>query len=221
MLSGMNQVVSVVLAWSLLAGAAPGKQPASPARARLPETSGTLERRILEKAEGLKPGVLARALAARARARKQGMGGKDILTVIDYALPSTRKRLWVVDLARGEILFYEMVAHGKGSGANRARTFSNRPGSMASSPGLYLTLGTYEGKHGYSLKLRGLDQGVNHNAEQRAIVIHGAWYVSEAFAQKYGRLGRSWGCPALDKRVARQVIDTIKDGTLLFIHHEP
>ena len=76
------------------------------------------------------------------------------------------------------------------------------------------------GKHGYSLKLKGLDQGVNHNAEERAIVIHGAWYVSEAFAQKYGRLGRSWGCPALDQRVARQVIDTIKDGSLLFIHHE-
>ena len=168
---------------------------------------------------GLEPKVLKLALKAAARAHKKGLGSKKILTVIDYSKPSTQKRLWVLDLKNKKLLFYELVAHGKGTGQNRAKTFSNTPGSLQSSLGLFETLGTYQGKHGYTLKLKGLEKGVNDNAESRSIVIHGAWYVTEAFAKQHGRLGRRWGCPALDKKVARQVIDTIKGGSLLFVYY--
>jgi len=177
------------------------------------------EQRIHKAARGLERKVLHLALEADRNARKQGRGKKNILTIIDYSLPSTKKRLWVIDLAQGKVLFHELVAHGKGSGNNRARNFSNQPDSLASSLGLYETIGTYNGKHGYSLKLKGLEKGFNDKAEDRAIVFHGAWYASRAFADKYGRLGRSWGCPALDKRVVRKVIDTIKNGSLVFIYY--
>jgi hypothetical protein len=125
----------------------------------------------------------------------------------------------VIDLSTKKVLFHELVAHGKGSGDNYARRFSNEHQTRASSLGLFLTKGTYEGKHGYSLKLRGLEPGVNDKAEARAIVMHAASYVSEAFAAKHGRLGRSWGCPALDERVAKRLIDAIKGESLLFAYH--
>ena len=170
-------------------------------------------------ASGLKPKVLDLALQAASQAQAKGFGKKKILAVIDYSLPSTKKRLWIFDLKKDKLLFHELVAHGKGSGNNYAKKFSNKEGTLASSLGLFEATGTYQGKHGYSLKLRGLEKGINDNAEERAVVVHGAWYVSAAFAKKHGRLGRSWGCPALDKRVARQVIDAIKDGSLLFVYH--
>jgi L,D-transpeptidase catalytic domain len=162
---------------------------------------------------------LALALEAFERARAAGHAKKQILTLIDYSRPSTERRLWVIDLKTNQVLFHELVAHGKGSGENYAKTFSNAPRSRTTSLGAFETLATYRGKHGYSLKLRGLDRGVNDNAEVRAIVIHGASYVSEAFAKQHGRLGRSWGCPALDDAVARKVIDAIKDGSVLFAYH--
>jgi hypothetical protein len=124
----------------------------------------------------------------------------------------------VLDLTKKKLLFHELVAHGKGTGENMAKAFSNTPGTYQSSLGLFETMGTYMGKHGYTLKLKGLEKGVNHKAEDRSIVIHAAWYVSPSFAKKYGRLGRSWGCPALEKKVAKQVIDTIKDKSLLFVY---
>jgi hypothetical protein len=170
-------------------------------------------------ASGLNPQVLDLALKAASVAQDKGFGNKKILAVIDYSLPSTKKRLWVFDLKKEKLLFYELVAHGKGSGNNYARKFSNREGTLASSLGLFETAGTYQGKHGYTLKLKGLEKGINDNAEKRSIVIHGAWYVTEAFWKKHGRLGRSWGCPALDKQVATQVIDTLKDGGLVFIYY--
>ena len=147
------------------------------------------------------------------------MGTKDLLTVIDYSLPSTRRRFWVLDVGREKVLFHELVAHGKGSGDNYATRFSDEEGSLQSSLGLFEATTTYTGKHGYSLRLRGLEEGFNERALQRSIVIHGAWYVSEAFAARHGRLGRSWGCPALDSSVAREVIDTIKGGTLVFVYY--
>jgi hypothetical protein len=168
---------------------------------------------------GLDPEVLDLALKAASRAQEQGHGQKNILAVIDYTLPSTRKRLWVFDLKKEKLLFCELVAHGKGSGENYAKVFSNREGTYASSLGLFEATETYQGKHGYTLKLVGLEKYVNDNAEKRSIVIHGAWYVTEAFWKKYGRLGRSWGCPALDKKVARRVIDTLKGGGLLFVYY--
>jgi hypothetical protein len=170
-------------------------------------------------APGLDAKVLDLALKAASRAQEQGHGQKNILAVIDYSLPSTKKRLWIFDLKKDKLLFHELVAHGKGSGNNYAKKFSNREGTLASSLGLFEATGTYQGKHGYTLKLKGLEKGFNHNAEKRSIVIHGAWYVTRAFAKKHGRLGRSWGCPALDKKVARKVIDTLKGGSLVFIYY--
>ncbi|NHZ73276.1 MAG: hypothetical protein GWP16_02255, partial [Nitrospirae bacterium] len=142
-----------------------------------------------------------------------------ILTVIDYSLPSTEPRLWVLDLDSKQLLFRELVSHGVNTGENFATRFSNREGSRQSSLGLFRTAGTYYGRNGFSLRLEGLEQGINHKALERTIVMHGAWYVSEAFAQEHGRLGRSWGCPALEKDVAPEVIQTIKNGSLLFIYH--
>jgi len=170
-------------------------------------------------ARGLSPKVLSRALDAVATARAEGYSGReDLLTVIDYSLPSTKPRLWVLDLANGKVLFRELVAHGQGSGDNYATRFSNLPDSHQSSLGLFLTGNTYTGGNGYSLKLRGLESGVNDLAESRYIVMHGAWYVSPEHARTHGRIGRSWGCPALPKEIAGPVIDTIKDGSFLFVY---
>src|SRR5687767_12444124 len=170
-------------------------------------------------ARGLSPKVLSRALDAVAAARASGFSGRDdLLTVIDYSLPSTKPRLWVLDLANGKVLFRELVAHGQGSGDNYATRFSNQPDSHQSSLGLFLTGNTYIGGNGYSLKLRGLESGVNDLAESRYIVMHGAWYVSPEHARTHGRIGRSWGCPALPKESAGPVIDTIKDGSFLFVY---
>lgn len=161
--------------------------------------------------------VLDLAHKAAAAAYVRGHGTKNtLLTIIDYSLPSTEKRLWVMDGAK--IVFHELVAHGKRTGENRAEKFSNTQGKLMSSIGLYETASTYQGKHGYSLKLIGLEKGWNDNALDRKIVIHGARYVSEEFAQKRGQLGRSWGCPALDEDVSMRVIDAIKDGALIFIY---
>lgn len=168
-------------------------------------------------AQGLSPKVLAMALDAVACAKARGASGNDdLLTVIDYSLPSTQPRLWVLDLKNGEVLFHELVAHGKGSGDNYATRFSNTPDSLQTSLGLFLTAGTYQGGNGYSLVLKGLDAGVNDLAEKRHIVMHGAWYVSAEHARNQGRLGRSWGCPALSEASARTVIDTIKGGSFVF-----
>ncbi len=173
-----------------------------------------------ERADGLSPKVLAMALDAVSCARARGVEGAegkdDLLTVIDYSLPSTEPRLWVLDLAKGEVLYHELVAHGRGSGDKYATRFSNVNDSHQTSLGLFLTGGTYEGGNGYSLKLKGLDEGVNDLAEKRYIVMHGAWYVSAEHARNQGRLGRSWGCPALSQASAKPVIDTIKGGSFIF-----
>ncbi|MDI1322330.1 MAG: murein L,D-transpeptidase catalytic domain family protein [Algoriphagus sp.] len=141
-----------------------------------------------------------------------------ILTVIDFSLPSTEKRLWVIDPAKGLILHHSVVAHGRNSGELLAKTFSNQPESFQSSLGFYKTAETYQGKHGYSLRLDGLEKGFNDQARNRAIVIHGADYAKEEFAKTTGRLGRSLGCPALPPELSEKVIDLIKDGSLLFIY---
>ncbi len=168
---------------------------------------------------GIAPEVLDAALAsldcARARGLVQGAAA-DRLTVIDYSLPSTATRLWVLDLAHDRVVYAERVAHGRNTGEDRAQAFSNVEGSLQSSLGVFRTAETYVGDNGYSLKLDGLEPSVNDHARQRAIVIHGAPYVSDEFIAKTGRLGRSWGCPALSQAVAHEVIDTIRGGTLVF-----
>lgn len=141
-----------------------------------------------------------------------------VLTLIDFSLPSTEKRLWVIDVASQEILLNTVVAHGRNSGELMANRFSNTPESFQSSLGFYKTAETYKGKHGYSLRLDGLEKGFNDQARNRAIVIHGADYAREEFAKMTGRLGRSLGCPALPTELSAQVIDMIRDGSLLFIY---
>jgi len=143
-----------------------------------------------------------------------------IITIIDYDKASKDKRFIVINLIEKKILFSTLVAHGKGSGAQFAELFSNTPGSLKSSIGFFITEDTYYGKHGYSLKLQGVEPGINDKAMQRAIVIHGASYVSESFVKRYGRLGRSWGCPALPEDISREVIDKIKGGSCLFAYTE-
>lgn len=140
------------------------------------------------------------------------------LTIIDFTKSSTQKRLFVVDLAAQKLVFQTLVAHGKNSGADFANAFSNQLNSLQSSPGFYRTAETYRGKHGYSLRLDGLEQGINDQARKRAIVIHGADYVSESFIHQQGRLGRSWGCPALPQQQCKAIIDLIKNGCCLYIH---
>ncbi|MDO8966206.1 murein L,D-transpeptidase catalytic domain family protein [Algoriphagus sp.] len=142
---------------------------------------------------------------------------KPLLTVIDFSLPSTEKRLWVIDVEKREILLNTVVAHGRNTGELMAKNFSNTPESFQSSLGFYKTAETYQGKHGYSLRLDGLEKGFNDQARARAIVIHGADYAREEFAKSTGRLGRSLGCPALPPELSAKVIDLIKEGSLLFI----
>lgn len=185
----------------------------------VPAISSTKQARTsaLANSQGLSPKVLSKALDAVACAQSRGVSGRaDLLTVIDYSLPSTQKRLWVLDLAQGKVLFHELVAHGSGSGEVYATRFSNNNDSHQTSLGLFKTAGTYEGGNGYSLVLRGLDAGINDLAEARHIVMHGAWYVSPEHARQHGRLGRSWGCPALSLESAPRVIDTIKGGSFVY-----
>ncbi len=166
------------------------------------------------------PRVLSLAARAAECARRQGLlQAFHHLAVIDYSLPSTEPRLWVFDVDRGRLLFQELVAHGRNTGDRFAQHFSNVEGSRMSSLGLFQTADTYYGSNGYSLRLRGLDAGFNDNALARAIVMHGAPYVSEAIATRLGRLGRSWGCPAVRSEVARTVIDALKGGALLFAYY--
>jgi hypothetical protein len=166
---------------------------------------------------GLSSDVLRMALAANDHARDRGIVNRPgILTVIDYSLPSTAKRLWVLDLDAREVLYHELTSHGQGSGGNMTTSFSNVSMSLQSNIGVMTTAETYYGKNGYSLRLDGRELGYNDQARPRAIVIHGADYVSEEFIRRTGRLGRSWGCPALERSVNRELIDTIKGGSLVF-----
>lgn len=142
----------------------------------------------------------------------------NLLTIIDYTKASHKKRLFVIDLENEKVLYHILVAHGKNSGVHFAQDFSNKNRSLMSSPGFYTTAETYFGKHGYSLKLDGLEEGINDHARERLIVIHGADYVSEDFIQKYDRIGRSWGCPALPLDLTKEVINLIKEGSCLYIH---
>lgn len=168
----------------------------------------------------IQPAVFDLALSAASCALKSGdVPDLTTLTIIDYSKPSTEKRLWVYDLVSKRLVYEELVAHGQGTGANMATNFSNLPDSHQSSLGLFRTMDTYVGKNGYSLRLAGLDNGFNDRALDRAIVMHGAPYVNDASVKTLGRLGRSWGCPALREGIARQVIDLVKGGNLVFAYY--
>jgi len=174
---------------------------------------------IIAQAPTLPAKILNYALTAYNHLCQSGYDSQGILTVVDYTKPSTDPRLWVIDLKNSKVLEIALVAHGKGSGDNDATIFSNDPGTLASSIGVYLTGTTYYGSHGYALRLQGLEPGVNDNAYKRTIVVHSAWYISEDFAKKYGHLGRSWGCFALSKDVYKSIIANIKGGTVFFVYY--
>ena len=163
------------------------------------------------------PAVLA--LALRARSCASDAAATMRLAVIDYSRPSTQQRLWVFDLRQPRLLYSEYVAHGRNSGENFATQFSNSEGSLQSSLGLFRTAETYEGDNGYSMRMDGLEPGFNDRARERALVMHGAWYVDPLLALKQGRIGRSLGCPALRPQVAHALIDSLKQGQLLFAYY--
>jgi hypothetical protein len=187
-----------------------------------PDTSvaPSVQLTMMKSAPNLNPKVLGLAINAIDCATKQNditQGNK--LTIIDYSLASTQPRLWVFDLTTGKLLFNELVAHGKNSGKNYATRFSNRTGSLQSSLGLFQTKDTYNGSNGYSLRMEGLDKGFNDRSMERAIVFHGAPYVNAKHAKKFGHLGRSWGCPAVNNGIAKKVIDTIKGEQFVFSYY--
>lgn len=151
--------------------------------------------------------------------KQKGIIQNDILTLIDFSLSANSKRMWVIDMSTNTVLYHSLVAHGRNSGEEFATSFSNKSESYQSSLGFYLTGETYQGKHGLSLRLDGLERGINDKARERAVVIHGADYVSEKFIKQNKRLGRSQGCPALPVELNQQIIKTIKDKSCLFIYH--
>lgn len=185
-----------------------------------PVASEALMKSLVKQAPGLKKNVLELALNATQCAAERGLvRRRELLTVIDYSLPSSEPRLWVFDLESRKLLFRELVAHGKNSGGDMANFFSNASGSLATSLGLFVTGGTYIGGNGYSMRLKGLEEGVNDMASDRLIVMHGASYVSRYAIKALGRLGRSWGCPAVRTEVARKMIDTLRGGSPIFAYY--
>jgi hypothetical protein len=146
------------------------------------------------------------------------LNDNNVISIADFSLISTAKRLWVIDLAQRKVLFNTQVAHGQGSGGDYATVFSNTDQSHQSSIGFYVTKSTYCGKHGCSLKIAGMDKGFNDNAEARNVVIHPANYCSPSYVNQNKKLGRSWGCPAVSPELAQPIINTIKDGTMLFVY---
>lgn len=165
---------------------------------------------------GLDREVLRHALAAMQCAVNNGAAPARRLAVIDYSRPSAERRLWLFDLDQRRLLLHDFVAHGRRSGENFASEFSNTLGSHQSSLGLFRTAESYRGKHGYSLRMDGLEPGINDLARERAIVIHAADYVNPALVASQGRIGRSLGCPAVRPEIARMVIDQLKGGQFMF-----
>jgi hypothetical protein len=196
-----------------LIGCASLAQAASPAPATADPAA------LMRLAPHADPQVLRLASSALSCALNHGASAPARLAVIDYSRPSDQSRLWVFDLQRRSLMFEERVAHGRGSGEVTPVSFSNAPESHQSSLGLFRTGSTYMGRNGYSLKLQGLEPGINDRAEERAIVMHGADYVSDLFIRTAGRLGRSFGCPAVRRDIAKPLIDALKNDQYLFSYY--
>jgi hypothetical protein len=190
-----------------------------------PATGNTAKARFVmdldaSNAAGISPDVLRLAVNAVSCAVNSGaIEQPRTLTVIDYSLPSTQPRLWVFEVPSARLLFHELVAHGRNTGENMAASFSDAMNSRQSSLGLFVTRDTYVGSNGYSLRLDGLEPGFNAHALERAIVMHGAPYVDASLAKQQGRIGRSWGCPALREAIARNIIDTVRGGGVIFSYY--
>ncbi|MDP1604221.1 MAG: murein L,D-transpeptidase catalytic domain family protein [Legionella sp.] len=174
---------------------------------------------LSQKAPQLDKKVLTLALVAYNKASAKGTVKKPVLTVIDYSLPSSKQRMWIFDLRKEKLLYNTYVAHGMNSGMSTPHHFSNKSSSKETSLGTYVTRDTYMGSKGLSLNLQGLERGFNDNAYNRRVVIHGAWYVEPDFIKKSGRAGRSWGCPSIAKTLAKPVINTIKNGSVVFAYY--
>lgn len=173
---------------------------------------------IEPQATNLNKNVLKIGLIAYQHAQKKGVTNNPLLTLVDYSKPSARRRLWVIDLNREKVLFNTWVAHGKNSGNVNSASFSNKPESLKSSIGVFVTGDIYSGKHGNSLRVQGLESGFNDNAYSRAIVFHGANYVSASIA-KTGRIGRSWGCWAVSQNIIPSLIKAIKNNALVVAYY--
>lgn len=163
-------------------------------------------------------GLSRDVFALAVRGMQQVVGAKPLLSIVDMSQPSSHKRLYIIDLAKGKLLFHTYVAHGRNSGELLASRFSNANASFQSSLGFYKTLGLYQGKHGLSMQLQGLEKGINDNAFTRAIVMHGADYVSESVIRQTGRLGRSQGCPAVSVAECSSIVRAISGGSCFFIY---
>ncbi len=175
-----------------------------------------LANKLTQAAPSLDSKVLSTALSAMQCALNHGADPADRLAVIDYSLPSSEKRMWIFDLQDKKLVLHDFVAHGNRSGNNFATSFSNTNGSHQSSIGLFRTSESYQGKHGYSLRMDGLEPGFNDRARERAIVIHSADYVNPDWIQTQGRIGRSQGCPAVRPEIGRTVVDNLKGGQFMF-----
>ncbi|MDX5337151.1 MAG: murein L,D-transpeptidase catalytic domain family protein, partial [Marinobacter sp.] len=189
----------------------------------LPAQAQSLDDQLLARlasvAPKLNPEVLEAAFKATHCAIANGVAMPERLAVIDFSLHSSQERMWIFDLEQGDLLLRDLVAHGRNSGNEAATTFSNIEGSYQSSLGLFKASESYRGMHGYSLRLDGLEPGINDLARQRAIVIHGADYVNSNWVDQYGRIGRSHGCPAVDQKVVQTVVDNLKGGQLVFKYY--
>ena len=174
-----------------------------------------------ENSNTLNPEVFEKAFLGFTNLKKAGKlpETSNLISIVDFSLSSTQKRLWVIDLEKKVVVFNSLVAHGKNTGEEFAQKFSNTESSYQSSLGFYITESTYNGSNGYSLKLLGMDPGYNDAALQRAIVMHGADYVSEDFIKSQKRIGRSWGCPAVPRALAEPIINSIKGKNVLFIYY--
>lgn len=178
------------------------------------------EVRIISAIAGnISPEVLRASLTAYATARHLGNSNKSLLTIVDYSKPSSERRLWVVDVVRQKVLFNTYVAHGKNSGDVKATSFSNDNRSLKSSLGVFVTEDIYEGKHGDSLRIQGMEPGFNDHAYDRSIVFHGAGYAGEDVAKSRGKLGRSWGCMAVSEKIIHPLINTIKNRTVVVAYY--
>ncbi|MHB1947222.1 MAG: murein L,D-transpeptidase catalytic domain family protein [Gammaproteobacteria bacterium] len=170
-------------------------------------------------AQNLNPKVLKLSLAAYQQAKERGIAQKDVLTIIDYSMPSSKQRLWVIDLHKNKVLLNTYVAHGKNSGDANTTSFSNQPNSLKSSFGVFVTDEVYSGHHGSSLRIKGLERGINDNVFRRSVVFHGASYVSAAVAKARGKLGRSWGCMAVSEKTIKPLINVIKGKSVVFAYY--
>jgi hypothetical protein len=178
--------------------------------------SGLYEKLALA-SKGLTFETFQLAMNGYQKLNSKGFITNPILTIADMSQPSCQKRLYVINMQAQKVLINTLVAHGRNSGLAKAANFSNTPESLQSSLGFYITGGTYQGSNGFSMRLKGMEKGFNDLAENRAIVMHGAPYVNEDIAKKTGRIGRSWGCPAVSVKEHQQIINLVKNGSCLFV----